>query len=48
MRPANDCTLLQSISAEPPVPRLSTSSSERVRSSGPKMARYSLRVPVDG
>ena len=39
--PVNDCTLLQSISPEPPVPRLSTSSSPRSRKSGPKIPRYS-------
>ena len=48
MRPANDCTDRQSINADPPVPRLSTSSRSRVFSSGPKIARYSARVPVDG
>ena len=48
VRPVNDCTPLQSISAEPPVPRLSTSSIPRWRTSGPKIPRYSTRVPVDG
>ena len=48
VRPVNDCTLLQSISAEPPVPRLSTSSIPRWRTSGPKIPRYSTRVPVEG
>ena len=48
VRPVKDCTLLQSISAEPPVPRLSTSSIPRLRTSGPKIPRYSTRVPVEG
>ena len=48
VRPVNSCTPLQSISAEPPVPRLSTSSIPRWRTSGPKIPRYSTRVPVEG
>ncbi len=36
------------MSADVPVPRLSTSSRSRLRRSGPKIPRYSTRVPVDG
>ena len=36
------------MSADVPVPRLSTSSRSRLRRRGPKIARYSARVPVDG